>query len=99
MPVSRRQKLPSDTMDDWCNSNFSGTALCLRTAPPLKGSHAKDCQTNVSVGEEIMLAMLLGDWGGALKRLNRERVLFIGTQFSILYTSMYSPAEAATPRA
>jgi len=27
----------------------------------------------------------------------RERVLFIGTQFSILYTSMYSPAEAATP--
>ena len=34
------------------------------------------------------------------KRLsNRERVLFIGTQFSILYTSMYSPAEAATPRA
>ena len=29
----------------------------------------------------------------------RERVLFIGTQFSILYTSMYSPAEAATPRA
>jgi hypothetical protein len=30
---------------------------------------------------------------------SRERVLFIGTQFSILYTSMYSPAEAATPRA
>ncbi len=29
----------------------------------------------------------------------KERVLFIGTQFSILYTSMYSPAEAATPRA
>jgi hypothetical protein len=28
-----------------------------------------------------------------------ERVLFIGTQFSILYTSMYSPAEAVTPRA
>jgi hypothetical protein len=28
-----------------------------------------------------------------------ERVLFIGTQFSILYTSMYSPAEAATSRA
>ena len=26
-----------------------------------------------------------------------ESVLFIGTQFSILYTSMYSPAEAATP--
>jgi hypothetical protein len=26
----------------------------------------------------------------------RERVLFIGTQFSILYTSMYSPAGAAT---
>jgi hypothetical protein len=25
-----------------------------------------------------------------------ERVLFIGTQFSILYTSMYSPAKAAT---
>jgi hypothetical protein len=30
---------------------------------------------------------------------DRERELFIGTQFSILYTSMYSPAEAATPRA
>ena len=29
-------------------------------------------------------------------RCDRERVLFIGTQFSILYTSMYSPAEAAT---
>jgi hypothetical protein len=28
----------------------------------------------------------------------RESVLFIGTQFSILYTTMYSPAEAATPR-
>jgi hypothetical protein len=26
----------------------------------------------------------------------RESVLFIGTQFSILYTSIYSPAEAAT---
>ena len=26
----------------------------------------------------------------------RESVLFIGTQFSILYTSTYSPAEAAT---
>jgi hypothetical protein len=26
----------------------------------------------------------------------RECVLFIGTQFSILYTSMYSPAETAT---
>jgi hypothetical protein len=34
-----------------------------------------------------------------LRRCVRERVLFIGTQFSILYTSMYSPAEAATPRA
>ena len=31
--------------------------------------------------------------GGGI--LERERVLFIGTQFSILYTSMYSPAEAA----
>jgi hypothetical protein len=31
-------------------------------------------------------------------RVGRERVLFIGTQFSILYTSMYSPAEAATSR-
>ena len=28
--------------------------------------------------------------------LRLESVLFIGTQFSILYTSMYSPAEAAT---
>ena len=28
---------------------------------------------------------------------HRERVLFIGTQFSILYTSMYSPAGAASP--
>ncbi len=26
-----------------------------------------------------------------------ESVLFIGTQFSILYTSMYLPAEASTP--
>jgi hypothetical protein len=29
-------------------------------------------------------------------RAERESVLFIGTQFSILYTSMYSQAEAAT---
>ena len=35
----------------------------------------------------------------ALHRHARESVLFIGTQFSILYTFMYSPAEAATPRA
>ena len=28
-----------------------------------------------------------------------ESVLFIGTQFSILYTLVYSPAQAATPRA
>jgi hypothetical protein len=27
----------------------------------------------------------------AFRGLDRERVLFIGTQFSILYTSMYSP--------
>ncbi len=32
----------------------------------------------------------------ALPLKDRERELFIGTQFSILYTSMYSPAEAAT---
>jgi hypothetical protein len=31
-----------------------------------------------------------------LAAVARERVLFIGTQFSILYTSMYSPAEAET---
>ena len=35
----------------------------------------------------------------ALAPPDAERVLFIGTQFSILYTSMYSPAETATPRA
>jgi len=36
---------------------------------------------------------------GSANLYSRERVcvLFIGTQFSILYTSMYSPAEAATP--
>ena len=33
---------------------------------------------------------------GCSPRCLRESVLFIGTQFSILYTSMYSPAEAAT---
>jgi len=38
---------------------------------------------------------ILGGGGGGG---GRERVLFIGTQFSILYTSMYSPAEAATYR-
>jgi len=40
-----------------------------------------------------------GAGGGGGGAVGRERVLFIGTQFSILYTSMYSPAEAATPRA
>jgi len=29
----------------------------------------------------------------------RECVLFIGTQFSVLYTSVYPPAGAAYPRA
>ena len=38
-------------------------------------------------------------WTHVVPLLERESVLFIGTQFSILYTSMYSPAEAATPRA
>jgi hypothetical protein len=33
---------------------------------------------------------------GVEVEIDRERELFIGTQFSILYTSMYSPAEAAT---
>ena len=37
--------------------------------------------------------------GGETGTIQGERVLFIGTQFSILYTFMYSPAEAATPRA
>ena len=36
---------------------------------------------------------------GGTEGVETERVLFIGTQFSILYTSMYSPAETATPRA
>jgi hypothetical protein len=40
-----------------------------------------------------------GERGGRAFCYTRERVLFIGTQFSILYTSMYSPAETATPRA
>jgi hypothetical protein len=39
-------------------------------------------------------------WGPTtISQRERESVLFIGTQFSILYTSMYLPAEAATPRA
>jgi hypothetical protein len=37
--------------------------------------------------------------GHRFMKLKRESVLFIGTQFSILYTSMYSPAEAATHEA
>ena len=36
--------------------------------------------------------------GNEMRVERRESVLFIGTQFSILYTSMYSPAEAATAR-
>jgi hypothetical protein len=49
----------------------------------------RDCQSQrAGVGGLRILPVLV-----------RERVLFIGTQFSILYTSMYSPAEAATPRA
>jgi hypothetical protein len=47
------------------------------------------------------------DWAGqytriTMKHMLRESVVyekFIGTQFSILYTSMYSQAEAATSRA
>jgi len=41
----------------------------------------------------------MGEREGKRKRAQRESVLFIGTQFSILYTSLYSPAKAATPRA
>jgi hypothetical protein len=33
------------------------------------------------------------------RRSEKAKVPEEGTQFSILYTSMYSPAEAATPRA
>ena len=34
--------------------------------------------------------------GRAWRKARDESVLFIGTQFSILYTSMYSPAGAGT---
>jgi hypothetical protein len=47
----------------------------------------------------VLLMLLLHLLLLRLLLLSRERVLFIGTQFSILYTSMYSPAEAATSRA
>jgi hypothetical protein len=52
-------------------------------------------------GETAMPAFSADDGPGYPHSLwqFRESVLFIGTQFSILYTSMYSPAEAATPRA
>ena len=52
---------------------------------------------NISFLPAILLSWAPGTWRGC--RGAGERVLFIGTQFSILYTSMYSPAEAATPRA
>jgi len=47
------------------------------------GRGAADC----SVGSDSACAAAPGSLAGL-----RERVLFIGTQFSILYTSMYSPA-------
>jgi hypothetical protein len=59
----------------------------------------------ITAGPSTKLLAWGGDMGGHALRettslgLCGERVLFIGTQFSILYTSMYSPAEAATPRA
>ena len=52
--------------------------------------HVEVARSLLEVGgcELVMIVLLL-----FLQKQN------IGTQFSILYTSMYSPAEAATPRA
>ena len=57
--------------------------LCRRRSPSLVFSRSLS-----RVFSPLVLALA--------HALFRERVLFIGTQFSILYTSMYSPAEAAT---
>jgi hypothetical protein len=63
--------------------------------------HACRVHTLLSQLTRIAIAMLLpGQQRIAIAMLvlcqQRENVLFIGTQFSILYTSMYSPASAAT---
>jgi hypothetical protein len=50
-----------------------------------KGDVLKGCERRAGEG-------IVGEEVGEGRE--RERVLFIGTQFSILYTSMYSPAEA-----
>jgi hypothetical protein len=53
----------------------------------------------VYIKQETDYVNTVPEQGCACPRSTRESVLFIGTQFSILYTSMYSLVEAATPRA
>jgi hypothetical protein len=68
-------------------------ALAAFGAPP----SLQNLLLNTTPLSLFLLILLLRLRPGSLSpRTSRERVLFIGTQFSILYTSMYSPAEAAT---
>ena len=75
-----------------------------RLSPPASSSltHARRmdgfCNQNADQLGSLAGLSLLTVYVGGLSLLT-ERVLFIGTQFSLLYTSMYSPAEAATSRA
>jgi hypothetical protein len=66
--------------------------LCGLVCPSRTSERGGEGDCVKEEGEEKGSARGSVHWG-------RERVLFIGTQFSILYTSMYSPAEAATSRA
>jgi hypothetical protein len=76
--------------------------MMTMSPPPLVHLHSESSSL-ASSSSSLAFSKEVSPWNGApcersLYALG-ERVLFIGTQFSILYTSMYSPAEAATPRA
>ena len=68
-----------------CTCHEGGLRSCCEDHPTCK--RVRDCERGMRPNVEASTRR---------DRAERERVLFIGTQFSILYTSMYSQAEAAT---
>jgi hypothetical protein len=59
-----------------------------------EGCHAGQACSTYEAHAHARPAAVVREYVLAVLPAERERALFIGTQFSILYTSMYSPAEA-----
>ena len=56
------------------------------------GDYGKDTGDYVNAAKDAIVTMITDLQEITIKDEERESVLFIGTQFSILYTFMYSPA-------